>query len=90
MRTAAHVSWATCITLCPAVAEWRPALADSCSVQVSSKGAAAAAAAAVVANVLESLLGALVQGKQPLLTNDVVNGLQICVAAALAIALVSL
>ena len=53
--------------------------------QVSLRGAAAAGAAAIIANVLESLLGAVAQGRQLWLTNDVVNMLQICVAAGLAI-----
>ena len=42
--------------------------------------------ASLVANLLESVVGASVQGKVDWLTNDVVNGMQISVAAALAVA----
>ena len=45
------------------------------------------AAAAVVANTFESYLGAIVQGKVEWLTNDLVNIIQISVAAALAISI---
>ncbi|KAG2427964.1 hypothetical protein HXX76_011951 [Chlamydomonas incerta] len=44
------------------------------------------AGAAVVANLAESYLGASVQGRLPWLTNDLVNMLQISLAAALAVA----
>lgn len=55
--------------------------------QVDGAGAAIVVAAAVVANAAESLLGASQQGKRAWLTNDVVNVLQICLAALLAAAL---
>jgi uncharacterized membrane protein len=42
-------------------------------------------AAALVANYFESFLGASVQGGVPWLTNDVVNMIQITLAAALAL-----
>ncbi len=41
--------------------------------------------AAFAANTAESIVGATVQGRVAWLTNDVVNGLQITLAAALAI-----
>ncbi len=44
------------------------------------------AAAAVAANVFESYLGAVAQGRVGWLTNDLVNVIQISVAAALAVA----
>ena len=40
--------------------------------------------AAFIANLLESYIGALEQGKVSWLTNDVVNVIQICIAAGLA------
>ena len=43
------------------------------------------AAAAAAANLFESVLGAAVQGRVAWLSNDVVNALQISVAAALAV-----
>ncbi|GBF94344.1 hypothetical protein Rsub_06966 [Raphidocelis subcapitata] len=55
--------------------------------QVDPQGAAVAAAAAVAANLFESWLGAAVQGRVGWLTNDVVNAVQITVAAGLAVAL---
>lgn len=48
-------------------------------------GVGAVVVASLVANLLESYIGASVQGKVDWLTNDVVNGLQISVAAALAV-----
>ncbi|KAG1676632.1 hypothetical protein FOA52_008761 [Chlamydomonas sp. UWO 241] len=54
--------------------------------QVDPLAAAIVAAAAVAANTFESYLGAVVQGKVAWLTNDGVNMIQICVAAALAMA----
>ncbi len=45
-----------------------------------------AAAAAILANLMESYMGASIQGRVPWLTNDVVNAVQISVAAALAAA----
>lgn len=53
--------------------------------QANYAEAGVCAAAAVMANIFESFLGALEQGKLPWLSNDMVNALQICVAAALAI-----
>lgn len=53
--------------------------------QVSPVGCAVAFMASVVANFLESYLGAILQDEVEILTNDVVNGIQISVAAALAI-----
>lgn len=50
------------------------------------QGAVIAAAAATVANLFESWLGATVQGRVEWLTNDLVNAIQISVAAALAVA----
>lgn len=61
-----------------------------CQPQVDARGAAAVTAAAFLANLFESWLGATVQGRLPWLTNDLVNVLQICVAAALALAFVQL
>ena len=43
------------------------------------------AAAATAANLFESVLGAAVQGRVAWLSNDVVNALQISVAAVLAV-----
>lgn len=53
--------------------------------QVDPSGALVCAAAAVVANLFESYLGAAVQGRLEWLTNDLVNAIQISLAAALAI-----
>ncbi len=55
-------------------------------VQVGWREALIVAASATVANLFESYLGAVVQGRVDWLTNDVVNMIQICLAAALAIA----
>jgi uncharacterized protein (TIGR00297 family) len=55
--------------------------------QVSPRAAACVTAAAFVSNVMESVVGASAQGRVAWLTNDVVNVLQICAAAALAVAL---
>lgn len=57
--------------------------------QVGWHGAACVVAAAVAANLLESVVGAVAQSKVDWLTNDVVNVLQISIAAALGMALVS-
>ena len=56
--------------------------------QTDVEGAAVCAFAAFVATTLESWLGATTQGKEGFewLTNDVVNGLQIVIAAAVAVA----
>lgn len=55
--------------------------------QVDSTGFGVVVAAAVCANYFESCLGAAVQGNVPWLSNDIVNMLQISVAAGTAIAL---
>ncbi len=57
------------------------------SVQVYGKEALVVAFAATVANLFESYLGASVQGRISWLTNDLVNVIQISVAAAVAITL---
>ncbi|KAK9905763.1 hypothetical protein WJX75_005970 [Coccomyxa subellipsoidea] len=54
--------------------------------QVGGREASIVAASATVANLFESYLGAVVQGRVEWLTNDVVNMIQISLAAALAIA----
>ncbi|CAK0787750.1 hypothetical protein CVIRNUC_010972 [Coccomyxa viridis] len=56
--------------------------------QVTWQGAGIVAASAIVANLFESFLGAVLQGQEgsEWLSNDVVNMIQICLAAALAIA----
>jgi len=53
--------------------------------QVDPSGAACVVVAAIAANLLESFVGAMAQGKISWLTNDVVNVLQISVAGALAL-----
>jgi len=53
--------------------------------QVNPQGCFICIAAALVANYFESFLGASVQGGVPWLTNDVVNMIQITLAAALAL-----
>lgn len=53
-------------------------------VQVHLKAAVIATGAAIVANLFESYLGASSQSKVDWMTNDVVNAIQIAVAAALA------
>jgi uncharacterized membrane protein len=55
-----------------------------CLPQVDLTDATIVAAAAVAANIFESYLGAVVQDKVPWLTNDIVNAIQISVAALLA------
>lgn len=52
---------------------------------VTLKGVSIVAGAAVVANLFESYLGAAVQGKASWLSNDIVNGIQITLAASLAL-----
>lgn len=59
---------------------------DAFCVQVTWSEALLVAAAAIVANLCESYLGAVVQGQVEWLTNDLINMIQITVAAALAIA----
>ena len=55
--------------------------------QVDLLGVGVVTLAAFFANTLESYIGAGVQGRVSWLTNDVVNVIQICVAAAAAVAL---
>jgi uncharacterized protein (TIGR00297 family) len=55
--------------------------------QVTSGGAVQCTIAAAIANLAESYIGATAQGKVKWLTNDTVNVLQTCLAAALGIAL---
>ena len=55
--------------------------------QVDRVGALIVVGAATVANFFESYLGASLQGKYEWLTNDVVNMIQISVAALIAIVL---
>lgn len=43
------------------------------------------AGAAVIANLFESYLGAAIQGKALWMTNDIVNGIQICLAACISL-----
>ncbi len=52
---------------------------------MDASGALLCAGAAVVANLFESFLGASVQGRLQWLTNDLVNAIQISLAAALAL-----
>lgn len=56
--------------------------------QVDGRGALAVTGAAALANLFESWLGATAQGKVEWLSNDLVNVLQISLAAALAVAFV--
>lgn len=58
--------------------------------QVDRVGALIVVAAATVANFFESYLGASLQGNYEWLTNDVVNMIQISVAALIAILLQSI
>ena len=55
--------------------------------QVTWQQAGVVAGAATAANLFESFLGAVLQGQEgsEWLSNDVVNMIQICIAAALAI-----
>ena len=53
--------------------------------QVTVVGAAVVILSSVVANLVESVVGAQFQGSVKWLTNDVVNVIQISVAAALAV-----
>ena len=63
-----------------------PDVVRACVRQVgSTSGALIVASAAVAANTFESVLGASVQGRVGWLTNDVVNVIQITLAAALAV-----
>ena len=56
------------------------------AVQLDLSQARLVALAAILANLFESVLGALIQGKESTkwLTNDIVNMMQICLAAYLA------
>jgi uncharacterized protein (TIGR00297 family) len=54
---------------------------------VDGTGIVAVTIAAIVANLIESYIGATVQGRVRWLTNDLVNALQISIAAILAIAM---
>lgn len=54
--------------------------------QVTVVGALSCAAAASIANLAESYIGATTQDSVSWLTNDVVNVIQICIAAALGVA----
>lgn len=58
------------------------------ALQVDGRGALAVTGAAALANLFESWLGATAQGKVEWLSNDLVNVLQISLAAALAVAFV--
>ena len=53
--------------------------------QLDSRGWGACVAAAFIANTAESVLGASLQGRVAWLSNDIVNVLQISLAAALAV-----
>ena len=55
------------------------------TLQVTVQGAGVVAAAAIVANLFESFLGAALQGKALWLTNDIVNAIQISLAASIAL-----
>lgn len=57
--------------------------------QVDVQGAACVTAAAFVANILESYVGATLQDRVDWLSNDLVNVLQISVAAGLSVYLYS-
>lgn len=52
--------------------------------QVSLQGAAICTVAATIANITESYIGATSQGSMDWLTNDIVNIIQICIAALIA------
>jgi uncharacterized membrane protein len=56
-----------------------------CGLQVEPVVGTVVFLAAVAANLFESYLGASTQGRVAWLTNDVVNVIQICLAAALAL-----
>ena len=53
--------------------------------QVTARGVILVAVASTIANVFESFLGAVVQGRVAWLSNDLVNMIQISVAAGIAI-----
>ncbi len=55
------------------------------TLQVTMQGAGVVAAAAIIANLFESFLGAALQGKALWLTNDIVNAIQISLAASIAL-----
>ena len=60
-------------------------IASALCLQVSEQGVAVVAGAAVVANLFESFLGATLQGRAVWLSNDIVNAIQITLAAGLAL-----
>ncbi len=62
-------------------------MSDTCVLllQATPTDVALITAAAFIANVFESYIGAALQGKVDWLNNDIVNVLQISVAAALAV-----
>lgn len=64
---------------------WQLTTASALCLQVSEQGVAVVAGAAVVANLFESFLGAALQGRAAWLSNDIVNAIQITVAAGLAL-----
>ncbi len=66
-----------------------PAVPACISTQVDASGAVAITIAAFLANLFESWLGASAQGRVPWLTNDLVNIIQISLAAGIAVALVT-
>lgn len=49
------------------------------------QGVVVVTGAAVIANLFESYLGAALQGKALWLSNDIVNAIQICLAACIAL-----
>ena len=53
--------------------------------QVSMQGVGVVTGAAVIANLFESYLGATLQGKAEWLSNDIVNAIQISLAACIAL-----
>lgn len=79
------------VSLEGSVAGLGAAVAYSCSAwalgQVHGWEVAVVAAAATVANLMESYIGAVAQGRVGWLTNDAVNVIQICAAAGLAMGL---
>ena len=64
---------------------WQLTIASALRLQVSEQGFAIVAGAAVVANLFESFLGAALQGRAEWLSNDIVNAIQISLAAGLAL-----
>lgn len=62
-----------------------PADGLAAALQVTARGLLIVAAASTAANLFESYLGALVQGRVTWLTNDLVNVIQISLASVLAL-----